>query len=145
MPLTQAMLPELLKIAARSSDQEQEASANRAQERLKNYLTEGSQKLSIQRLQEMMKSAPEGSGATVTPEGASYSRGFNPYQMQQRQTQGDAQARMKANQVYNSGLPKIQQVAQAASEGLDFANDPQNIGSLGQARTLMLKAMGMNR
>lgn len=72
--------------------------------------------------------------------------GADPYaHMMGRQQNGDASARMAANKAYNSGLPKIQQVAQAASEGLDAVNDPQNIGSLGQARTLMLKAMGMNR
>lgn len=58
---------------------------------------------------------------------------------------GEEAAYQKAQHVYMSGLPKLQQTAQAASEGLDFTNDPKNIGSLGQARTLMLKSMGMNR
>lgn len=72
--------------------------------------------------------------------------GADPYaHMIGKQQSGDAAARMQAQKIYNSGLPKIQAVAQAAREGLDSVNDPQNIGSLGQARTLMLKSMGMNR
>ncbi len=72
--------------------------------------------------------------------------GADPYaHVQQGQIKGEAQAIAAANKQYNSGLPKIQQVIQAAGEGLDATNDPTNPGSLGQARTLMLKAMGMNR
>lgn len=72
--------------------------------------------------------------------------GADPYaHMAMKNQQGDAMARQQANKAYMAGLPKLQQQAQAASEGLDFSNDPSNPGSLGQARTLMLKAMGMNR
>lgn len=103
------------------------------------------QATSIERLKGMMENAPEGSGAAVTPEGASYTRGINPLALQNKQVQGDSQARSAAGKAYMSGLPKIQDIATAASEGLDLSNDPQNIGSIGQARTLMLKAMGMKR
>lgn len=58
---------------------------------------------------------------------------------------GEEAARQKAIQNYNKSLPKLQQQFQAANEGLSFVNDPKNIGSVGQAKTLMLKAMGMNR
>ncbi len=72
--------------------------------------------------------------------------GADPYaHVQQNQLKGEAQAIAAANKQYASGLPKIQQVVQAAGEGLEATNDPTNPGSLGQARTLMLKAMGMNR
>jgi hypothetical protein len=50
-----------------------------------------------------------------------------------------------ANKTYEKGLPDIQHKITAASQGLDAINDPRQIGSKGQARTLMLKAMGMNR
>jgi hypothetical protein len=49
------------------------------------------------------------------------------------------------NKQYMAGLQKIQPGADAAAEGLEAINDPKNSGSLGQARTLMLKSMGMNR
>lgn len=58
---------------------------------------------------------------------------------------GEENARQKAIANYNKSLPKLQATFQAANEGIQFVNDPRNPGSLGQARTLALKAMGMNR
>lgn len=46
---------------------------------------------------------------------------------------------------YQKGLPDLQKRYQASVEGMEAANDPKQMGSVGQARTLMLKAMGMNR
>lgn len=77
---------------------------------------------------------------------ADLSAGGDPYaHAAQANMKGEASAIAQAQKTYNAGLPKIQQVGSAAAEGLEASNDPSNMGSLGQARTLMLKAMGMNR
>src|SRR5882757_2198447 len=87
----------------------QKGEQSQEQEKLKSYLQGQAQEQSLKRLGGLMENAPEGSGAAVTPEGGSYTKGYNPYQAQQRATQGDAQARLKANSTYNAGLPKVQQ------------------------------------
>jgi hypothetical protein len=46
---------------------------------------------------------------------------------------------------YNKGASKLQDKAASAEEGLAATNDPNNIGSLGQARSLAIRALGMNR
>ncbi len=99
---------------------------------------------SIGGLQQMSEQGlvPEGGSASV--EGTSV--GADPYaKLMGKQMQGGAHAIEAAQKTYNSGLQKIMPAAQAASEGMQLMSDPKNTGSLGQARTLMLKAMGMNR
>lgn len=72
--------------------------------------------------------------------------GADPYSKNiMNQQHGQAQAIKGVFDTYNHGLGKIQDSAQASMEGMDLINDPKNTGSLGQARTLMLKSMGMNR
>lgn len=124
----------------------------RKTDQLRAYLQQKGQEAALKRNTEAAQNLFDtnkgkgGGAAEVSDSGVKISdKQFNPYQYTHQQVNGDAAARMKANQTYNAGLPKIQQVAQAAAEGLEAANDPQNMGSLGQARTLMLKAMGMNR
>ncbi len=58
---------------------------------------------------------------------------------------GENTATQKANATYEKGLPDLQKKAFASAEGLKAINDPQQIGSIGQARSLMLRSMGMNR
>lgn len=47
--------------------------------------------------------------------------------------------------IYQHGLPDIQKRLDAAKEGLDAVNDPKQVGSIGQAKSLMIKNLGMNR
>jgi hypothetical protein len=58
---------------------------------------------------------------------------------------GEEHAIGKAHQVYKEGLVPIQKMLSASAEGLQAISDPKQVGSLGQARTLALKAFGMNR
>jgi hypothetical protein len=62
-----------------------------------------------------------------------------------RMRQGENDASKQFTKIYNQGLPKIQQAVSAAGEGLKSIDDPAQMGSVGQARTLMLKTMGMSR
>ena len=87
----------------------------------------------------------------MAPEGASVkagevSVGQDPYsRMMIMQQNMGIKAVKGATDYYNKNVGKLQQQAQAAEQGLASVNDPSNMGSLGQARTLMLKSMGMSR
>lgn len=65
------------------------------------------------------------------------------YAFQDQKLQGKALSH--AYDIYAKGLPDLNKKIQASSEGLDIINDPSQIGALGQARSLMLRSMGMNR
>ncbi len=69
----------------------------------------------------------------------------NPAKYLFKQSQGSAKAASHAYDTYSKGLPDLNKKAQASTEGLQIINDPTQIGALGQARSLMLRAMGMNR
>jgi hypothetical protein len=93
-------------------------------------------------LKQLQDSAPDGAQIKA----GDLSTGVDPMAHMMMQNQkGSASALMAAQKTYMSGLPKIQDQANAAGELMDLANDPKNQGSLGQARTMMLKSMGMNR
>jgi hypothetical protein len=47
--------------------------------------------------------------------------------------------------IYQHGLPEIIKQQQALKEGLDTINDPKQVGSLGQARSLAIRSTGMTR
>lgn len=134
------------KLSAQQADQQQTL------EKLKNFLQGQSQQQSLERLQQFMPkdengnpTVPEGAGMALTPEGASFSKGINYAGMAQKDKQGDAAARMKANTIYNSGLPKIQQAVSAASEGLDQINDPENPMSKGMFLGAVTRSLGLSR
>ncbi len=65
------------------------------------------------------------------------------YLMQSQQRGGKALSH--AYDTYMKAFPDVQKRGQAVSEGLEAINDPQQIGSIGQAKTLMIKNLGMNR
>lgn len=65
------------------------------------------------------------------------------YLMQSQQH--GAKALSHAYDTYMKAFPEVQKRAQAASEGLEAVNDPNQVGSVGQAKTLMIKNLGMNR
>jgi hypothetical protein len=82
---------------------------------------------------------------TVSKEGAGVSDA-TPYDPAEAlRSRGNNSAIAKANDYYMKGAAKIQDKAAAAQMGLDSVNDPKQIGSLGQARTLLLKTFNMNR
>lgn len=96
----------------------------------------------MQAIGQLQQNAPEGAQIHA----GDLSTGVDPYarMVLQNQKQG-ASAIQSAQKQYMSGLPKIQQQLSASQELSDVANDPKNVGSIGQARTLMLKSMGMSR
>lgn len=74
------------------------------------------------------------------------STGADPYaRMLSQQQHGSASAIQHATDQYMKGAGKLQDVAGSINEGLDAINDPKQIGSVGAARTLLIKSFGMNR
>lgn len=59
--------------------------------------------------------------------------------------QAGAHAQSHAYDTYMKAFPEVQKRAQSSMEGLEAINDPNQIGSVGQAKTLMIKNLGMNR
>lgn len=93
-------------------------------------------------LKRLQQEAPDGASVKV----GEASVGVDPYaKMMMMQQQSGAKAVKGALDYYNKNAVKLHDRVTAAEEGLSVTNDPNNIGSTGQARTLMIKAMGMNR
>lgn len=69
----------------------------------------------------------------------------NPLKYLLHSQQSGNKALQHAYDMYAHGQPKIQERLGAISEGLDAANDPQQINSIGAAKTLLIKSLGMNR
>jgi len=100
------------------------------------------QQNSLATLKQLQNEAPDGASVRV----GDLSSGVDPYVAAQRKMmQGGASAIQSAVKAYQSGVPKIQDALGSAFEGLQAVNDPNNRMARGQAKTLMLKSLGMNR
>lgn len=93
--------------------------------------------------QEVQEAAGKGKRISAKIGGASY--GDSETDPTLAKNRGTSSAIEKANGYYMKGLPKIQEMSKAAQMGLESVNDPKQVGSLGQARTMLLKTFGMNR
>lgn len=69
----------------------------------------------------------------------------NPLKYLFMQQQRGAKATGHAYDTYMKAVPAIQQKIQNAQSGLEAINDPGQVGSVGQARTLAIKNLGMSR
>lgn len=69
----------------------------------------------------------------------------SPYRYLYKQKSQESGAMKHAFDTYMKAFPDVQKRAQSASEGLEAINDPNQVGSVGQAKTLMIKNLGMNR
>lgn len=88
----------------------------------------------------------EGSKASVKYGDTSIStQEENPMKYQMQQQKAGNKALSHAYDTYMHAFPEVQKRAQSAQEGLEAVNDPNQIGSIGQAKTLMIKNLGMNR
>jgi hypothetical protein len=106
---------------------------------------EQEQSNAIEAVKQMADSGMANDGGSITVNGVGFGKGYDPNKAIATNNRISDQAIKDTTNNYNKGLPKIQDQFNAASEGLQFVNDPRNVGSLGQARTLALKSMGMNR
>lgn len=124
-------------------------------ERLKSYLQNQSQAQALERnistIKQMRDSGLIDKESPVSVEASgSVSIPRNPlmqYLMRgQMDTKHGVDKNMKtAISQYEKGASPLDNQLAAVQEGLELTSDPKNIGSLGQARTLTLKALGMNR
>lgn len=69
----------------------------------------------------------------------------NPLKYMMKNQQYGNKALSHAYDTYMKAFPEVQKRAQSASEGLEAVNDPNQVGSIGQAKTLLIKNLGMNR
>lgn len=144
--LTNSQFSDSVAAGNRSSDLDKEAINSAQLAKLKEYLqgqsADQAQARDLQGIQKLQQVSPE--GASVKAGGMA--SGVDPMaRAVLMQQQGSVKAIKGATDYYNKNVSKLQDKANAAEEGLNATNDPNNMGSVGQARTLMLKAMGMNR
>lgn len=99
----------------------------------------------IMKLRKALGKNGEDSDVGIKAGKLSITHGPNPGAADSANKRGEAHAIDQALNTYKSGKSKLDKPMQAAIEGLNSVNDPENTGSLGQARTLMLSSMGMNR
>jgi hypothetical protein len=122
---------------------------NQQNEQNKSNIDVGAQKSKqdndLATIQKLSDSGVANEGGSISANGVTVGKGYDTNRMLQKQQGMSDKAIKDATDAYTKALPKIQDQFNAASEGMQLANDPKNIGSLGQARTLMLKSMGMNR
>lgn len=141
-------LAKYMQIGAKGAESGFEQQGQEKLAKLKAQLEQETSDKNIENLKNLITSGtlPEGSGASLTGTGgASITKGYNLLAQSNKEKQGDAQARMKANSSYMSGLPKISQALQAASEGLNAVNDPDNKMSKGQFLGAATRALGLSR
>lgn len=146
MPITRQDLPYIIPGMQRQVSEADAASHAETMAKLQSYLrgqeAQSEAQRDISATEQLQDRAPDSASVAY---GKAHI-GSDPYaKMQMQQTKGVQGAVQQVNQTYNRGLDPLQKKISAAQEGLTAINDPQNPGSLGQARTLMLRSMGMNR
>lgn len=131
--------------ARQMPDIQQQAEAKQAQ--LKSQLGQQEQERNTKATEDLINKfgGPGGSMNAKIGDVSLSHKEENPAKYLFMNTKATSGAAKHSYDMYAKALPDIQKGLQSAQEGLEAVNDPNQINSIGQAKTLLIKNLGMNR